>query len=274
MATTRHGIELMVASQAQKEVTFNEAIVLLAVLTQTIVREVARNDPPGAPTDWDMYVVGAAPTGAWAGHADDLALYDGTGWEFYTPAEGWRVWDLATSSHWTFTTGWVQSVFAGFGDGSVASPSIFFAADPDTGIFRGGGNKVTIAQGGSEAAEFGSTDMKLYRQLEVDMDTGGDWATKLANASATGLGLLVEAEGPTLVRIVDTGAAATILEVDPDQVAVTRPVTLAPYTVAGLPAATSHAGAMVYVTDEAGGACPAWSDGTSWRRVSDGAVVS
>jgi hypothetical protein len=62
--------------------------------------------------------------------------------------------------------------------------------------------------------------------------------------------------------------------VNPDDVVANKPLKLARYTVAGLPAAASHDGAMVYVTDEAGGAVPAWSDGTAWRRMSDGAVVS
>jgi hypothetical protein len=47
------------------------------------------------------------------------------------------------------------------------------------------------------------------------------------------------------------------------------------YTVATLPAAAaSGAGAMVYVSNEAGGAVLAFSDGASWRRVTDRAVVS
>jgi hypothetical protein len=45
------------------------------------------------------------------------------------------------------------------------------------------------------------------------------------------------------------------------------------YTVAGLPSATV-AGSMIYVTDETGGAVPAFSDGADWRRVTDRAVVS
>jgi hypothetical protein len=44
---------------------------------------------------------------------------------------------------------------------------------------------------------------------------------------------------------------------------------------ASLPgAATVGAGALLYVTDEAGGAVMAFSDGTNWRRVTDRAVVS
>ncbi len=52
-------------------------------------------------------------------------------------------------------------------------------------------------------------------------------------------------------------------------------VRLASYTVAGVPSAsTSGAGAQIYVSNESGGAVPAFSDGTSWRRVTDRAVIS
>lgn len=53
------------------------------------------------------------------------------------------------------------------------------------------------------------------------------------------------------------------------------PVALDVFTVATLPsAATAGAGALVFVSDEVGGATVAFSDGTDWRRVQDRAVVS
>lgn len=45
-------------------------------------------------------------------------------------------------------------------------------------------------------------------------------------------------------------------------------------TVATLPPAATNQTSLVYVLDEAGGPAPAYSDGTDWRRFSDGAVVS
>jgi hypothetical protein len=45
-----------------------------------------------------------------------------------------------------------------------------------------------------------------------------------------------------------------------------------PYTIATLPSAVT--GGNIYVSDETGGAIPAFSDGTNWRRYSDRAVVS
>lgn len=47
------------------------------------------------------------------------------------------------------------------------------------------------------------------------------------------------------------------------------------YTVAGVPSAsTEGAGTLIYVTNESGGAIPAFSDGTNWRRVTDRAIIT
>lgn len=46
------------------------------------------------------------------------------------------------------------------------------------------------------------------------------------------------------------------------------------YTVGTLPAASSHTGKMVYVSNESGGATMAFSNGTNWLRVQDRAIVS
>ena len=52
------------------------------------------------------------------------------------------------------------------------------------------------------------------------------------------------------------------------------PVALPSHTVAALPSASTYVNTMIYVSDETGGAIPAFSDGTNWRRVTDRAVVS
>lgn len=51
-------------------------------------------------------------------------------------------------------------------------------------------------------------------------------------------------------------------------------VVLPRYTVATLPDVPSEDRGMIFVDDETGGAVPAFSDGTNWRRVTDRAIVS
>lgn len=56
---------------------------------------------------------------------------------------------------------------------------------------------------------------------------------------------------------------------------VAGPIRCGSYTVATVPSASAvGAGAMIYVSNESGGAVIAFSDGTNWRRVTDRAVIS
>jgi hypothetical protein len=52
------------------------------------------------------------------------------------------------------------------------------------------------------------------------------------------------------------------------------PVPLPGFAKADLPSASSYPRCLIFVTDEGGGAVPAFSDGSAWRRVTDRAVVS
>lgn len=58
------------------------------------------------------------------------------------------------------------------------------------------------------------------------------------------------------------------------QQALRQPVQLPSHTVATLPSASRWNNCSIIVSDETGGRTIATSDGTNWRRVSDGNVVS
>lgn len=64
--------------------------VAAGVLWQDQVTAVT-NAPPALPSDGDRYIVGTAPTGAWAGHAGDVAVYETDAWAFATPSDRWGV---------------------------------------------------------------------------------------------------------------------------------------------------------------------------------------
>lgn len=61
--------------------------------------EAIQNDPPGAPEPGETWVVGAAPTGAWVGHDNELAEWSGTGWTFVEPTP-WMHVGLADRTDW------------------------------------------------------------------------------------------------------------------------------------------------------------------------------
>lgn len=82
----------------------------------------------------------------------------------------------------------------------------------------------------------------------------------------------------------DAAAKASLLDlVEAIAIAVIRvnqngtskfPVQLPSYTVLGAPPASANTGNLIYVSNELGGAVVAFSDGTSWRRVTDRAVIT
>lgn len=85
-------------SQAQKHVTHNEALRKLDVLVQLTVQEIDAQDPPGAPSEGDVYALGTAANGAWAGHDGELAAWLDAAWYFIVPQTGWHAWDTGTGS--------------------------------------------------------------------------------------------------------------------------------------------------------------------------------
>ena len=55
---------------------------------------------------------------------------------------------------------------------------------------------------------------------------------------------------------------------------VNGPFPMRPYAKANLPDPTKYPYSVVYVTDDAGGACLAVSNGTNWKKLTLGATVS
>lgn len=86
--TPRLALPFLSAGQAQKEVTYNEALQILDCLVAAAVEEEPRDDPPPTPGLGVCYLVGASPTGAWSGQAGKVAGYTSGGWRFFPPVEG------------------------------------------------------------------------------------------------------------------------------------------------------------------------------------------
>ena len=101
-------LPLLQASQAQKHVTHNEALMQLDLLVQLTVTDRTRTAPPPGPIEGQRHIIAAAPTGAWAGQAGKIALWLDGAWQFVTPLTGWRAWVTAETAELTFTgSAWV-----------------------------------------------------------------------------------------------------------------------------------------------------------------------
>ena len=93
MTTNNLVITEMVASQYQKEVTFNDLCWLLDAVLGNGVLSRSTLVTPVAPVEGDVYIVPAAGvTGDWVGSEGKLAQFVNGSWRYYTPAEGWHVY--------------------------------------------------------------------------------------------------------------------------------------------------------------------------------------
>ena len=143
------GLPYIAAGQAQKEVTHNDAVNDLDVLVQLSVLSRSVNTPPSSPIDGDNYIVGASPTGAWAGMAGKVALYF-AGWRFKTPIAGWRAWVRDENRILVYGgSSWAACVNVA-SSGTAAAPSYSFDGDSNTGVFSPTADIVAVATAGAE----------------------------------------------------------------------------------------------------------------------------
>lgn len=81
------------------------ADILRAARPNYEVQSLGSNAPPGAPVTGDLHVVGTAPTGTWAGQANNLAQWTGSAWLFTAPQRGATVVSAANSKTYIWSGG-------------------------------------------------------------------------------------------------------------------------------------------------------------------------
>lgn len=111
LATGRHRLPLLAVSQALKEVTHNEALVLIDALLHTEIENILSLAP--VPTDIDIgkcWLIGPAPSGSWATKSGHIAIWVGGSWRFVEPQNGMRVWTKALNRQILYVTGqWISA---------------------------------------------------------------------------------------------------------------------------------------------------------------------
>lgn len=123
----RLSLPLIMPQQAQKHVTHNAAIEALDALVQPIVESRTLATPPASPLAGEAYIVPSAASGAWSGHANELAAFQSGAWMFFDPAAGWQVYVKADRTFYVFDAGaWVPLASLGAG-----LPQLGINASPD-----------------------------------------------------------------------------------------------------------------------------------------------
>jgi hypothetical protein len=151
-ATTHLLLPYILAAQAQKHVTHNEALRILDGLVQLSVLDRDLTAPPGSPADGDRYIVGSGATGDWAGWNLNVALWTDGAWLRLPPRTGWRAWVqdeglllVYDGSSWIGTTPSALQNLALLGIGTAADASNPFSAKLNAALWTA----KTVAEGGT-----------------------------------------------------------------------------------------------------------------------------
>jgi len=102
----RWNLPYLFSGQAQKEVFVNEAHALVDALLHGTI-EAQSDTPPPDPDEGTVWLVGGAPTGAWAGRAGQLACREQGIWLFVAPRDGLRLLDRESGQERLYRGGWL-----------------------------------------------------------------------------------------------------------------------------------------------------------------------
>ncbi len=200
----RLSLPFLMLAQAQKHVTHNEALEHLDLLVQLTVMAFDATTPPVSPMDGQVWALGAAPMGDWAGQGGRLAAWRAGGWVFVTPAAGWRA-ALGNSLRLFDGSAWVDGTLpplqnlneVGINASHDATNRLSVAAPATLLTHAGAGHQVKINKAGADDTASllfqtgfsGRAEMGIAGQDDFTIKVsanGSDWQDGLVVARATG----------------------------------------------------------------------------------------
>ena len=185
---------------------------------------------------------------------------------------------IGTKTIWrdTFSAGTQADVATGVESGAYLWNSV---ATAGTGVgfkFYGGPTLAALIRGDGvidavgTLRSTGTAAPSTGTGVEISYSSGGIIGTVQAYDRGASAFRSLEVAGSTLILKSGNTTATTITA---SAVTMALPVTFKSYTVATLPSAAT-AGQMIYVSDAAGGAVMAFSNGTNWLRCDTSAIIT
>jgi hypothetical protein len=199
-ATTHLLLPYILAAQAQKHVTHNEALRLLDGLVQLSVLDRDLTAPPGSPADGDRYIVGSGATGDWAGWDLNVALWTDGAWLRLPPRIGWRAWVedeglllVYDGAGWIGTTPDALQNLALLGLGTTADASNPFSAKLNAALWTA----KTVAEGGTGDLFYTMNKEAAGDDLGLTLQTGFVTKALVGLFGSDRFRLAVSADGST-----------------------------------------------------------------------------
>jgi hypothetical protein len=174
--TTHLMLPFILAAQAQKHVTHNEALRLLDGLVQLAVLDRTRTAPPASPADGDRHIVASGATGLWTGWDLNVAYWVDGAWLRLVPRHGWLAWIAYEEVLLAFDgAAWIE---AGGGGGGVSLPELADGSVGALGVNTGADatNRLAVRSNSVlftaiNAGDGGNGDMRYVVNKESPTDT-------------------------------------------------------------------------------------------------------
>jgi hypothetical protein len=160
------------------DVTLNETLRLLDTLVQLAILDRDLNAPPGSPAEGQRWIVKASPspTGAWAGHGNQVAAWQEGDWVFSQPQTGWFAYLIDESALIAWSgSAWVDALamvsvlqnLALLGIGTTADATNPFSAKLNNALWTA----MTVAEGGDGHLRYKMSKESAAKTLSLLMQT-------------------------------------------------------------------------------------------------------
>jgi len=198
--TTHLLLPYILASQAQKHVTHNEALRLLDAMVQLSVLDRDLTAPPVSPTDGDRYLVASGSTGLWAGWDLNVVSWVDGVWMRLVPRPGWLAWIADEGALLVYDgAGWIGATpdalqnMALFGVGTTADAANPFSAKLNAALWTA----KTVAEGGTGDLFYTLNKEAAGDDLGLTLQTGFVTKALLGLFGSDRLRLAVSPDGST-----------------------------------------------------------------------------
>jgi hypothetical protein len=214
--TPRLVLPEIAVSQSSKEVTHNEALVILDALVMPAAEDKDQTSVSvSSASDGDTYIVASSGAGSWASQDGNIAQLDSSAWDFHTPDEGWATYVKDEDLYYMYNASskWEPM----FGSGALALLGTITANAQTTTkqtIFTVPTGRTMIPV----AVCFREPSATLAGLVDLDIGgdaSAGDWiqqVTLAAFTATTDYGFVFQPEqaaGPPIVPVKKTVYAAT-----------------------------------------------------------------